>query len=67
MTSVNELDAFPFHVEVWTDDDQHIGELLATSKNAAVAQAAYAAALKERPGKIVRLRIKARVIEEFIP
>ena len=64
---MNELDAFPFHIEVWDDGDVHIAERLAVAKNVALAQAAYAAALKERPGKIVRLRIKARVIEEFIP
>jgi len=61
------LDAFPFCVEVWSHDDQHTDERVAVAKNVAVARAAYAAALKERPDRIVRLRIKARVIEERSP
>ena len=58
---MSDLDAF-----------QHRGldrgsERLAVAKNASVAQAAYKAALEERPDRIVRLRIRARVIEERIP
>lgn len=64
---MNELDAFPFRVEVWTDDDMRADEILAVAKNVALGQAAYQAALDQRPGKIVRLRNKAHVIEERIP
>jgi hypothetical protein len=60
---MNELDAFPFRVGVWTRDDQHVDELMAVARNVLVAQAAYGACLKVRRGRLVRLRIKARIIE----
>lgn len=60
-------DEFAFRVEVWTRDDQHVDELLALAGHISVAQAAYAVALTIRPDRIVRLRNKARVVEEFVP
>ena len=53
---MNELDAFPFRVELWDHDDQHVAEVLAVARNVAIARAAYQAAPRERPGQIVRLR-----------
>ncbi len=58
---------FPFRVEVWDSRDDHVAELIALARNIMIAQAAYRQALLEKPGVIVRLRNKARVVEEFIP
>jgi hypothetical protein len=60
-------DEFPFRVETWTRDDGRTDELLALAGHIDVAKAAFAVALKIRPGRIVRLRNKARVVEEFFP
>lgn len=60
-------DEFVFRIEVWDHRDDHPVELLALSRNSSIAQAAYRQALQERPGVIVRLRCKARVVEEFFP
>ena len=63
---MNELDAILFRVEVWSFNDDHV-ELMAVAKNVMVARAAYEAALKERPDRIVRLRNKAMVLDERFP
>ena len=60
-------DNFPFRIEASDFKDDGIDEVLAVSKNSTVAQAAYKAALKERPDRSVRLRCKARVVEERLP
>ena len=49
---------------MWSVDDQQVDEILAVAKNVTIAQAAYQAALGERPDRVVRLRIRVRVIEE---
>ncbi len=64
---LESLDAFPFKIEVWSFDDDHVDERLAVAKNSTVAKAAYEAAVKERPDRIVRLRNKAHVLEERLP
>ena len=64
---MNELDAFLFRVEVWSFNDDHVDELMAVAKNVMVARAAYEAALKERPDRIVRLRNKAMILAERFP
>lgn len=58
---------YPFRVEVWDQPDDHVAELLALARNLMIAQAAYRQALGERPGVTVRLRNKARLVEEFMP
>ncbi len=64
---MNELDGFLFRVEVWSFNDDHVDELMAVARNVMVARAAYEAALKERPDRIVRLRNKAMVLDERFP
>ena len=61
------LEDLEFHVEVWDDADLHVEELLAAAKNVLVARGAYEAGLVQRPGRILRLRHRARVIAAFFP
>ena len=60
-------DTFPFRVKIWDQRDDHVAELLALSRNVMIAEAFYRQALVERRAVIVRLRNKARVVEEFLP
>jgi hypothetical protein len=64
---MNSLDDFVFKIEVWSRGDSRIDELLAVAKNVTVARAAYEAACKERPDRIVRLCNKAMILEERFP
>ena len=61
-----ENDLF-FAVEVWASDDRRVDQVLARSVNLAVARAAFREAVTQRPGRIVRLRDRARIIDESKP
>jgi hypothetical protein len=54
----------PFSVELWDERDTHVEELIALTGDYAVARAAYEEALKRRPGRIVTLRQKTRVLAD---
>ena len=54
----------PYSVEVWDDNDQHIEELVALTGDFGIARAAYDEAIKRRPGRIITLRQKARVLAD---
>ena len=54
----------PYRVELWDDRDSHVEELIALVGDHAVAHAAYKEAAKRRPGKIVTLRQKTRVLAD---
>lgn len=56
-------DNLPFRIEVWDDADRHIEELIALTSDFASACGAYDEAVKRRPGKLITLRQKARVIK----
>ena len=53
----------PFRVELWDDKDSHIEEVIALAADYATAKSAYKEAVKRRPGKLITLRQKARVIQ----
>jgi len=55
---------FAYRLEMWDDHDQHIEELIALVKDHAVARAAFAEAVQRRPGKIIILRQKTRVLAD---
>ncbi len=55
----------PFKVEVWEGDK--VAETLAIAGSVVVAGAAYDAAVKERPGRVVTLRHGARVVRTTEP
>ena len=54
----------PFKIELWDDADRHIEEVIALASDYASACGAYDEAVKRRPGKLVTLRQKARVIKK---
>ena len=54
----------PFRIELWDDADRHIEEVIALTSDYASACGAYNEAVKRRPGKLITLRQKARVIKK---
>ena len=63
MVSERHLD-LPFRVEQWDDADQHVEELIALAGDYRVAKVAFDKAVRERPGRIITLRQKARLIAD---
>jgi hypothetical protein len=51
-------------VEQWDDTDPHVEELIALTGDYRVARAAYEEAVKRRPGRIVTLRQKTRLLAD---
>jgi hypothetical protein len=56
-------DDLPFRIELWDDQDRHVEELIALAGDYPSACGAFAEAVKRRPGKLITLRQKARVIK----
>jgi len=54
----------PYSDELWDDDDRHVEELIALTGDYRVARAAYEEAVKRRPGRIVTLRQKTRLLAD---
>jgi hypothetical protein len=54
----------PYSVELWDDADSHVEELIALTGDYRVAKAAFEQAVKSRPGRIITLRQKARLIAD---
>jgi hypothetical protein len=54
----------PYSVEQWDDAEQHVEELIALVGDFRVAKAAFEKAVRERPGRIITLRQKARLIAD---
>ena len=54
----------PFSVELWDDSDTHIEQLIALTGDYGVARAAYEEAIRRRPGRIITLRQKTRVLAD---
>jgi hypothetical protein len=52
----------PYSVELWDDADAHVEELIALTGDYRVARAAFDKAVKHRPGRIVTLRQKTRLL-----
>ena len=55
-------DDLPYLVEQWDDGDRYVEELIALTGDYRVARAAFAEAAKQRPGRIVTLRQKTRLL-----
>ena len=53
----------PYSVELW-DDRRHVEELIALTGDYRVARAAFEEAVKRRPGRIVTLRQKTRLLAD---
>ena len=54
----------PYSVELWDDADLHVEELIALTGDYRVARAAFDEAVKRRPGRIVTLRQKTRLLAD---
>jgi hypothetical protein len=54
----------PFPIALWDDADRHIEEAIALASDIASSCGAYDEAVKLRPGKLITLRQKARVIKK---
>mgnify|MGYP007008900138 CR=1 FL=1 len=54
----------PYSVELWDDSDSHVEELIALTGDYRVAGAAFEEAVKRRPGRIVTLRQKTRLLAD---
>ena len=54
----------PYLVEQRDDTDGHVEELIALTGDYRVARAAYVEAVKHRPGRIVTLRQKTRLLAD---
>ena len=54
----------PYSVELWDDADSHVEELIALTGDYRVARAAFDEAVKRRPGRIVTLRQKTRLLAD---
>ena len=53
-----------YMVEQWDDTDSHVEELIALTGDDRVARAAFEEAAKRRPGRIVTLRQKTRLLAD---
>ncbi len=63
MASGEPLD-LPFRIEQCDDTDSRVDELIALVADHRLAMAAFTEAVKRRPGQIVILRQKARVLAD---
>jgi len=59
---VDQEQELPYRIEMWDDRDAHVEELIALVADHAVARAAFAEAVRRRPGKLIMLRQKSRVL-----
>src|SRR5512141_3252513 len=57
-------DDLPYMVEQWDDADRYVEELIALTGDYRVARAAFDEAVKCRPGRIVTLRQKTRLLAD---
>jgi hypothetical protein len=51
-------------VEQWYDADRYVEELIALTGDCGVARAAFAEAARRRPGRIVTLRQRTRLLAD---
>ena len=60
----SEAQELPYRIELWDDHDTHVEELIALLADHAVARSAFAEAVRRRPGKVIILRQKSRVLAD---
>ena len=64
LMAMGRLFDLPYSVELWDDLDSHVEELIALTGDYRVARAAFDEAVKHRPGRIVTLRQKTRLLAD---
>ena len=60
----DQVQDFAYRLEMWDDRDAYVEELIALLADHAVARAAFVEAVRRRPGKIIVLRQKSRVLAD---
>ena len=63
MAQGGELD-LPYRVEQWDDKDRHVEELIALTGDYPIARVAFDEAVKRRPGRVITLRQKSRLLAD---
>ena len=61
---VVQVQELPYRIEMWDDHDTHVEELIALVGDHGVARSAFAEAVRRRPGKVIILRQKSRVLAD---
>jgi hypothetical protein len=61
---VDQVQELPYWSELWDDHDTRVQELIALVADHAVARAAFVEAVRRRPGNVVILRQKSRVLAD---
>jgi hypothetical protein len=57
-------DDLPYRIELWDDKDTHVEEVIALVSDYATAKSAFDQAVKRRPGKLITLRQRTRVLAD---
>ena len=60
----DQVQELPYRIELWDDRDTGVEELIALVADHAVARAAFVEAVRRRPGKVIILRQKSRVLAD---
>ena len=60
-----EREDFPYQVEVWDEHGLSVEQVVAVSLSASIGYAAYYAATREFPGRIITLRHKNSVMSRW--
>lgn len=60
-----EADDLPYSVELWSEDQSVLEQVVAVSASASIGYAAYFAATKEFPGRVIVLRHIDRIISRW--
>ena len=63
MAQGGELD-LPYRVEQWDDKDRHVEEVIALTGDYRIARVAFDEAVKRRPGRVITLRQKSRLLAD---
>jgi hypothetical protein len=63
MAQGGELD-LPYRVEQWDDMDRYVEEVIALTGDYRIARVAFDEAVKRRPGRVITLRQKSRLLAD---
>jgi hypothetical protein len=62
--AIQEQENCHYRIELWDDRDTRVEELIALVADHAVARAAFVEAVRRRPGNVIILRQKSRVLAD---
>lgn len=61
----NDADDLPYSVELWSPDQKVLEQVVAVSASPSIGYAAYYAATREYPGRVIVLRHLDRIISRW--